>query len=83
MNNPISSITGAFQMPMFEAFVEGYLFSASGFLNQVEIGYLAFSGKVITLEIEMRFLTDYLEGDTISKRGIPDTISTGAEPSWH
>lgn len=50
----------------FEALVRGYLASAD-FLNAVEIDYLAFSGKLITLEVGIRFLTDYLQGDTYFK----------------
>lgn len=52
------------QMPMFEALVAGYLASAGKFLIEAELGQLAFAGKLITLEIGMRFLTDFLEGDT-------------------
>jgi aminoglycoside phosphotransferase (APT) family kinase protein len=55
------------QMPMFEALVSGYLLSARSFLNEAEIHHLAFSGKLITLEIAIRFLTDYLEGDVYFK----------------
>jgi aminoglycoside phosphotransferase (APT) family kinase protein len=55
------------QMPMFEALVNGYLTSARSFLNEAEIAHLAFSGKLITLEIGIRFLTDYLEGDVYFK----------------
>ena len=55
------------QMPMFEALVDGYLSSAHGFLTQAERDYLAFSGKLITLEIGIRFLTDFLQGDTYFK----------------
>ena len=55
------------QMPMFEALVSGYLSSARSFLNEAEIAHLAFSGKLITLEIGIRFLTDYLEGDVYFK----------------
>jgi hypothetical protein len=51
------------RMPIFEALVEGYLSTAEGFLNAVEIDHLAHSGKLITLEVGIRFLTDYLEGD--------------------
>jgi hypothetical protein len=32
-----------------------------------EIEHLAFSGKLITLETGIRFLTDYLEGDVYFK----------------
>ncbi len=59
------------QMPMFEALVRGYLSSAGGFLNEAEIAHLAFSGKVIALEIGIRFLTDYLEGDVYFKTKRP------------
>ncbi len=60
------------QMPMFEALVSGYLSTAREFLNDVEISHLAFSGKLITLEIGMRFLTDYLEGDVYFKTKHPE-----------
>jgi len=55
------------QMPMFEALARGYISSAGTFLNEVERRYLAFSGKLITFEIGLRFLTDYLSGDTYFK----------------
>ncbi|MCW1883805.1 aminoglycoside phosphotransferase family protein [Luteolibacter flavescens] len=51
------------QMPMFEALVDGYLDAADDFLNDAEVEHLAFSGKLITFETGMRFLTDFLEGD--------------------
>lgn len=52
------------QFPMFEALARGYLDSAAGFLTKDEKQLLAFSGKLITFEIGIRFLTDYLAGDT-------------------
>jgi hypothetical protein len=52
------------QFPMFEALVRGYLASAGGFLTKAEKSYLAFSSKLITFEIGIRFLADYLAGDT-------------------
>jgi Ser/Thr protein kinase RdoA (MazF antagonist) len=55
------------QFPMFEALVRGYLSSASGFLTAGEKRVLALSGKLITFEIGIRFLTDYLAGDTYFK----------------
>lgn len=61
----LSSVT--MQFPMFEALVRGYLTSAGDFLTKAEKLYLAFSGKLITFEIGIRFLTDYLEGDTYFK----------------
>jgi len=55
------------QMPMFEALARGYLESAGSFLTPSEKSHLAFSGKLITLEIGIRFLTDFLAGDTYFK----------------
>lgn len=55
------------QFPMFEALVKGYLESADGFLTPKEKELLPFAGKLITFEIGLRFLTDWLEGDTYFK----------------
>ena len=52
------------RMPLFEKLAEGYLSSAGGFLNDTEKSLIAFSGKLITFTIGLRFLTDYLSGDT-------------------
>ena len=60
------------QMPMFAALVRGYLSTAGSFLNDAEKSHLAFSGKLIALEIGIRFLTDYLEGDVYFKTKRPD-----------
>lgn len=54
-------------MPMYEALVRGYLSTAGHFLNRVEKQHLAFSGKLITFEIGIRFLADYLAGDVYFK----------------
>ncbi len=55
------------QMPMFEALVDGYLTAGHRFLTPFERENLPFSGKLITLEIGIRFLTDYLSGDVYFK----------------
>jgi len=55
------------KFPMFEALARGYLAAAGGFLTPAEKKLLAFSGKLITFEIGMRFLTDFLGGDTYFK----------------
>jgi Ser/Thr protein kinase RdoA (MazF antagonist) len=49
--------------PYYEALVEGFISSASGFLTDLEIEHLSLSGKIITVETGLRFLTDYLCGD--------------------
>jgi aminoglycoside phosphotransferase (APT) family kinase protein len=51
------------EMPMFQALARGYLEAAGDFLTKSERSYLAFSGKLITFTIGIRFLTDYLCGD--------------------
>jgi hypothetical protein len=55
------------QFSMFEALLRGYLTSAGDFLTKAEKRHLVFSGKLITFEIGIRFLTDYLAGDTYFK----------------
>ncbi len=51
------------QIDRFDAILRGYLEGAGGFLNEVEKKHLVFCGKMITLIIGTRFLTDYLAGD--------------------
>ncbi len=55
------------QFPMYEALVRGYLAAASETLNQAEKEHLAFAGKLITFEIGIRFLADFLAGDVYFK----------------
>jgi Phosphotransferase enzyme family len=61
----LSKVTMLF--PLFEALTRGYLESASGFLTPSERRCLAFSGKLITYEMGLRFLTDFLAGDKYFK----------------
>ena len=55
------------QFPMFEALARGYLSAAGEFLTPAEKRLLPFAGKLITFEIGIRFLTDFLAGDTYFK----------------
>ena len=55
------------QFAMFDALARGYLSSAGNFLTGREIQHLAFCGKLITFEMGIRFLTDFLAGDTYYK----------------
>jgi hypothetical protein len=55
------------QFSMFEALVRGYLDSAGSFLTKAERQHLVLSGKLITFEQGIRFLTDYLDGDPYYK----------------
>jgi Ser/Thr protein kinase RdoA (MazF antagonist) len=51
-------------LSLFEAVADGYLQEAGPFLTKEEIALLPASIKVITFELGLRFLTDYLRGDT-------------------
>jgi len=52
---------------MFEALAKGYLESTEDMLTPLEVELLSFSGKLITFEIGLRFLTDFLSGDDYFK----------------
>ncbi len=52
---------------LFEQFTKGFMSSAREFLAPVELEYLAFSAKLMTLECGMRFLADHLNGDVYFK----------------
>ncbi len=52
------------RMPIFKRLADGYLATAGHFLTKSEKALIAFSGKLITFEIGIRFLTDFLSGDT-------------------
>ena len=56
----------------FKAYAEGFLGEAGTALNQCEIDNLAFAAKMMTFECGMRFLTDYLNGDTYFKTDYPE-----------
>ena len=52
------------RMPLFQKLCQGYLEGAGSMLNKHERALIAFSGKLMTLTIGIRFLTDFLSGDT-------------------
>ncbi|MFI3315082.1 MAG: aminoglycoside phosphotransferase family protein [Rikenellaceae bacterium] len=54
-------------MNLFRGYTQGYLSEAAAFLTEKEIEYLAFSAKFITFEQVLRFLMDYINGDTYYK----------------
>ena len=59
-------------MPMFEAYLKGYLTKMGEHLSPSEIEYLAFSGIYITYEQTLRFLMDYIDGDSYYKIKYPE-----------
>lgn len=54
-------------LELFEQYVKGYIKGCRGILTETEISMLPMGAKIMTLECGMRFLTDYLEGDTYFK----------------
>lgn len=59
-------------LEMFTALVRGYLSVGRNFLNRTEIDHLVLSGRLITFEQGIRFLGDYLNGDTYYKIQYPE-----------
>ena len=64
--------TVSLSMDMFKAYIDGYMSEAASFLCPAEIDNLAFSGIYITFEQLLRFLMDYLNGDTYYKIKYPE-----------
>ncbi|HEU5081054.1 MAG TPA: aminoglycoside phosphotransferase family protein [Opitutaceae bacterium] len=60
------------QLRIFDALVSGYLAATRTLLNPIEIDHLATAGRLMTFEVGLRFLTDYLEGDVYFKIKRPD-----------
>lgn len=54
-------------LDLFESFSKGFLEATAGSLTETETKYLPFSAILMTFECGMRFLTDYLNGDTYFK----------------
>jgi Ser/Thr protein kinase RdoA (MazF antagonist) len=51
-------------LDLYKTFAEGFIGGCDGRLSAEEIALLPVGAKMMTLECGMRFLTDYLEGDT-------------------
>ena len=56
-----------FDLEIFKSFAKGYFEEMGEKLTEKEIELLPFSAKLMTFECGMRFLTDYLNGDTYFK----------------
>lgn len=57
---------------IFRGYTDGYLSETAAFLTDEEIKYLAFSAKYITYEQVLRFLMDYIGGDTYYRIKSPE-----------
>lgn len=54
-------------LELFRTFTEGFLSACGDSLTETEIQMLPIGAKMMTLECGLRFLTDYLKGDTYFK----------------
>ncbi|MBR5923460.1 MAG: aminoglycoside phosphotransferase family protein [Clostridia bacterium] len=61
-----------FSLDLFKAYTEGYLAGCDGKLKPTEIMLMPEGSKMMTIECGMRFLTDYLNGDTYFKIAYSD-----------
>lgn len=61
-----------FDIELYEMYVKGYLGETREVLTDAEIQSLAWGARIITLECGIRFLTDYLQGDTYFKTEYPE-----------
>jgi Ser/Thr protein kinase RdoA (MazF antagonist) len=59
-------------LEMFKAYAEGYLSERKASMTESELQWLAFSARYITFEQVLRFLMDYIDGDTYYKTNAPD-----------
>ena len=66
-----ASRDGVLDLSLYEVFAKGFLQGCEGRLCEKEIDLLAESALLITLELAMRFLADYLQGDTYFKIKYP------------
>lgn len=58
-------------MDIFKAYTRGYMEEAHKFLTPLEISLLPYGGRLLTYMQTVRFLTDYLNGDTYYKTHKP------------
>lgn len=59
------------RLAIFQALTQGFAEGAGSILTGAEWENLAFSGQLMTFEVGMRFLTDYLAGDVYFKTKRP------------
>ena len=61
-----------FDLGLFRAFTEGYLAGAGRSVTAAELELLPDAARLMTFECGMRFLTDFLDGDTYFKTAYPE-----------
>ena len=66
-----------------KAYTEGFLGTAGAALTETEIKTLPVGAKLMTLEVGMRFLADYLNGDVYFKTAYPQHNLDRARNQFH
>ena len=61
-----------FDISLYELYVKGYLEATKDVLTPEEVESLPWGARLMTFECGIRFLTDYLEGDTYFKTAYPE-----------
>lgn len=61
-----------FDISLYEMYVKGYLEATRDVLTPEEVESLPWGARLMTFECGIRFLTDYLEGDTYFKTAYPE-----------
>ena len=61
-----------FNLSIFHSFIQGYLEKASAFLLPIEIENIPYATQLFPYMQAVRFLTDYLNGDTYYKISYPE-----------
>lgn len=59
-------------MELFRTYTEGFLEGCNGSLTELELQMLPMGAKMMTLECGIRFLADYLNGDTYFRTHYPE-----------
>ena len=61
-----------FDMELFRAFAKGFVSMTAGSLTETELSLLPLGVSVLTCELVVRFLTDYIDGDRYFKIHYPE-----------
>lgn len=72
-----------FSLDLFKAYTAGFLSTAGAALTETEIKTLPVGAKLMTLEVGMRFLADYLNGDVYFKTKYPQHNLDRARNQFH
>lgn len=61
-----------FDIGLYEIYAKNFIAGAHGGLTEAELTYLPWGARLMTLECGIRFLTDYLSGDTYFRIHYPE-----------